>query len=256
MSFINKVLASVGVGSAQVDTKLEIEKFKAGEEIKGVVEVKGGNVEQNIDDIYLAIVTTYQKEVDDRNVTDEAVVGKYRLTKNFTIKPNETKEIPFSFELPLDLPLTIGSTKVWVQTGLDIKMGIDPSDRDYIEVIPSNMVDSVLKSFSNLGFSLKEVECKEAPLKMRRRLPFVQEFEFVPTSGEFVGKLDEIEVIFTSSFERHLELFMQIDRKAKGLGGLLSEAFDLDETYIRFTLSKEDISIIDRKLTEILKEQL
>jgi len=39
MSFFNKVLASVGIGAATVDTKLERDVVMPGEEIKGVVEI-------------------------------------------------------------------------------------------------------------------------------------------------------------------------------------------------------------------------
>lgn len=45
MSFFNKMLASVGIGSAQIDTKLEKDRLKPGEMISGIIEVRGGNVE-------------------------------------------------------------------------------------------------------------------------------------------------------------------------------------------------------------------
>ena len=57
MSLFNKVLASVGIGAATVDTKLERDQVDPGEELKGVVEIRGGNTEQRIDDIYLTINT-------------------------------------------------------------------------------------------------------------------------------------------------------------------------------------------------------
>jgi len=57
MSFFNKVLASVGIGAATVDTILEKEEVMFGEEIKGIVNIRGGNTEQRIDDIYLTINT-------------------------------------------------------------------------------------------------------------------------------------------------------------------------------------------------------
>ena len=54
MSFFNKVFASVGIGAAKVDTKLEKDRVMPGEEVRGIVEIRGGNTEQNIDDIYLS----------------------------------------------------------------------------------------------------------------------------------------------------------------------------------------------------------
>lgn len=41
MSFFNKMLASVGIGSAQIDTKLEKDRLKPGEMISGSIEVRG-----------------------------------------------------------------------------------------------------------------------------------------------------------------------------------------------------------------------
>ena len=66
MSVFNKVLASVGIGAATVDTKLESEQVVPGEEIKGIVEIQGGNVEQQINEIYLSINTQYVKESNDQ----------------------------------------------------------------------------------------------------------------------------------------------------------------------------------------------
>lgn len=76
MSFFNKVLASVGVGGAKVDTKLEKSEFTAGEIMQGVVEVVGGNLEQQIDAIYLTVNTTYIRESNDLKYTDVANFSK------------------------------------------------------------------------------------------------------------------------------------------------------------------------------------
>ena len=62
MSAFNKVLASVGIGAATVDTKLESEQVVPGEDVQGIVEIQGGKVEQQINEIYLSIHTQYVKE--------------------------------------------------------------------------------------------------------------------------------------------------------------------------------------------------
>ena len=61
MSFFNKMLASIGIGSATVDTKLEKSRYTAGEIIRGNVEVTGGNTDQDVDRIYLTLYTTLVK---------------------------------------------------------------------------------------------------------------------------------------------------------------------------------------------------
>jgi sporulation-control protein len=253
MSFFDKVFASVGIGAASVDTKLEKDTYMPGETVQGVVEIKGGKVEQQIDEIYLSLNTTYLKESDDRKYNVTATIDRFRLTTPFTIRSNERKEIPFTFQLPYDTPLSIGRSKVWVTTGLDIKGGVDPSDKDYLKVIPNQLMTAVFNAVDNLGFRIREADCEEAPRRLRGRLPFVQEFEFVPTSGLFRGKLDELEVVFLSSGNGTLDLMFQVDRRAKGLSGLFSEAMGMDETNVRLTVSNADIPNLQQKIQSVIQ---
>lgn len=252
MSLFNKVLASIGIGGAKVDTKLHKGSYTAGEEIQGVVEITGGSTEQPIDEIYLSVMTTYIKEVDDNKYTQTGTVGKTRVLEKITIGPNEKKEIPFSFKLPYDTPLTAGRTKVWIHTGLDIKNAVDPTDKDFITVTPSPLAHAVLQSVQELGFRIREAECIVTPRYLRTSLPFIQEFEFVPTSGAFRGKLDELEVTFLSASESKIDVLLQVDRRARGLGSLLSEALNMDESHIRLSFTTSELPVIKQKLQEVI----
>jgi sporulation-control protein len=254
MSLFNKVFASIGIGSATVDTKLEKDVFVPGEEIKGVVQVKGGKLEQQIDEIYLHLHTNYIRESDDKKHIVKGDIDKFRLIEAFTIGVNETREIPFVIRVPIDTPISIGRTKVWVETGLDIKNAVDPSDKDYINVLPNQLMKSVLDSIADLGFRMREADCEEIPYRKRRRLPFAQEFEFVATSGPFRGKLDELEVIFFPQSEEQMDISLQIDRRAKGLGGFLAEALEMDETNIQLTVQLSDLSTFKSKLQSIISQ--
>jgi sporulation-control protein len=253
MSFFNKVFASVGIGSAKVDTKLEKDTLTAGEQVRGVVEIQGGNVDQRVDEIYLSLYTTYVKESDDKKYTVSAMIDRFRVAESFTIKPNERKELPFSFQLPLDTPISLGRTKIWVQTGLDIKNAVDPTDKDYIKVVPNALISAVFQAVEDLGFRMREADCQEASYRLRKRLPFIQEFEFIPTSGPFRGKLDELELVFQPSSNDQMEVFMQVDRRARGLGGFLSESLGTDETNVRVVVSKSDIPNLRSKLQSVIE---
>jgi sporulation-control protein len=253
MSFFNKVLASVGIGSAKVDTKLDSDTVVPGGEIRGVVEIQGGNVEQRIDDIYLTLNTTYIKESDDNKYTVPAQIDRFRLTESFVLMANERKVIPFSFILAPDTPLTIGRTKVWIATGLDIKNAVDSTDKDYLRVVPNQIMDSVLQAINGLGFRLREADCEQAPHRLRRRLPFIQEFEFVPVSGPFRGRLDEVEITFFPASAYDIEILMQVDRKARGLSSLFSEALNMDESNLRFTVNQGDIPHMQQKIQSIIQ---
>jgi sporulation-control protein len=248
MSFFNKVFASVGIGAAKVDTRLEKDRVMPGEEIRGVVQIQGGNTEQNVDEIYLTLHTTYIKEADDKKYNATAQIERFRLTHSFVIQPNETKEIPFSFRLPMEMPLSMGRTKVWVATGLDIKNAVDPTDKDYLTVVPNRLMEGIFDAVSELGFRLREAECEEAPRHLRRHLPFVQEFEFVPVSGPFRGRLDELELVFYPNNENEIEVLMQVDRRARGIGGFLSQAMGMDESYVRMTINASEITSLKQKI--------
>jgi sporulation-control protein len=254
MSFFNKVLASVGIGSATVDTKIERDEVLPGEEVKGIVEIRGGNVSQQIDDIYLTLNTTYVKESDDKKYNVTATIERIRLTQGFNLEANERKEIPFSLQLPLDTPVSIGKTKVWVATGLEIKNAVDPTDKDYLIVKPNALLQGVLDTISSQGFRLREAECEQASYRFRQRLPFVQEFEFVPVSGMFRGRLDELELVFVPTTHDQAQLYFQIDRKARGLGGFLAEALEMDEKNISISISTSELPSFSQKLQAIIQQ--
>lgn len=115
------------------------------------------------------------------------------------------------------------------------------------------MMNEVFRVVENLGFRLKEAECKEAAYHVRKRLPFVQEFEFVPISGEFRGKLDEVEIIFFPHALDECELLIQVDRRARGLAGLFAEALDLDETFIRITIREQHMHTLQTDLASLIR---
>ncbi|MUG71911.1 sporulation protein [Paenibacillus validus] len=251
MSFFKKMLASVGIGSAKVDTELDSSQVSVGGAISGVVRVQGGSTEQQVDRIYLYIKTSYVKEENDHKVTREAEIGKFLLTDAFLLRPDERKEIPFSFRLPEQTPVTLRNAPVWVETGLDIEMAVNPTDRDYIQVTPSQEMQTVLDALDVLGFRLREVENEYAP-RLGGRLPFVQEFEFVPTT-HFRGKLDELEMLFFPK-GGDLELFLQIDRRARGLRGMFAEELGLDESFVRLTIPGSELRYGAQTVASKLKE--
>lgn len=250
MALFNKALASIGIGNAKVDTKLERTRYTAGDVMRGIVEVKGGNVAQEVDSIYVSVMTTYVRESDDRKVVDEAVVIKEKLNEPFTINPGEVREFPLEMTLPHETPITQGKTRVWVATGLDIKQAVDPGDKDYIEVQPTVIAEEVLDGVRALGFRLREVECEHARLTS---YPFVQEFEFVPVTGAYAGKLDELEVTFLQQTKDEVNVLLQVDKRARGLGGFLSEAMGTDETNVRLRITRQQLSGVRALIDETIR---
>ncbi|MFZ5825210.1 MAG: sporulation protein, partial [Bacillota bacterium] len=223
MSFLNKMMASVGIGSAKVDTVLENARVRAGEPLRGVVRVQGGSVQQQVETIYIHLMTQYKREVNDSTVRESVSLGQFPVVGAFTLGPRENREFPFEVLLPDETPATIGRTPVWLKTGLDIAMAVDPGDADYLEVLPHRHAQVALDAVAQLGFRLRQVECEYS--RRGRRYPFVQQFEFVPAGGRFRGYLDELELILYPH-EGGLDLWMEVDRRARGFGGMLAEALD------------------------------
>lgn len=232
-----KLMASLGIGSAKVDTQLEKDHYHAGEEVRGQVVVTGGNTEQQIDRINLFLMTEVLREVDDRKVRENISVEQFVIAESFLLKEKEERIIPFSFILPNHAPATYGRLPVWFETGLDIPMALDPQDRDYIQVEPHPYVRAVLDAVSNeLGFQLRKVEMESS-----RRHGIVQEYEYIPTT-HFKSDLDELELVFFLN-NHGLEVIMQVDRRAKGIGGLFAEALDLDENHVSVSFNNEELKV-------------
>ena len=254
MSLFNKVLASIGVGAATVDTKLYKSSYSINETVTGVVEITGGNTEQQIDAIYLTLYTNFVREIDDRKVNDQTALKNIQINEPFIIQTNEKREIPFSFTLPPIVPVTTGQSRVWIYTGLDIKNAVDPKDTDYIDVQPTRLASAVLTAVQNLGFRIRKVDTEQAPSYLRNRMNVVQEFEFTPTNNTYRRYLDELEVVFLDQSERSVEVLLQVDRRARGLGGFLSEAFDMDESFVRLTLFESDN--LQAKLADAIERKM
>lgn len=240
MSMFNRILASVGIGSAKVDLMLHQDTVPAGGTITGVVRIVGGNVDQQVDDVYAYIKTQYIRENNDHKSYQTATIGKYLLAGKFTVAAKQHYEFPVSFQLPPDTPVSMGRTPVWIQTGLDIKDAVDPTDKDYLHILPHPHASVVLQAVEQLGFRLREVSCEYAPRYARGGYSFVQEFEFVPTTN-YRSQLDELEIIFYPN-EYGVELLLQIDRRARGLSGLFMEALDADESFVRVQFDRAQLS--------------
>lgn len=241
MSMFKRMLASAGIGAAEVNLMLHQDTVSAGDMVSGVVEIKGGRVDQTVDDVYAFVRTRYVKEHNDSKTNVEATLAKVLLAEKFTVEAEKVYEFPVSFQIPACTPVTMGRTPVWIHTGLDIKEALDPTDQDHLQIRPHPHAAVVLDAVDLLGFRLRELSCEYAPHYGKPNgLSFVQEFEFVPTSM-FRGELDELEIIFYPD-ENGVGLLMQVDRKARGLAGLFAEALDADERFVKLRFERNDLA--------------
>ena len=249
MSTMKKLLATVGIGAAQVETELHQSRVVPGDTMSATVTIKGGDVAQTVENVYLHIVGSC-RYVDDGRVKYRSITfGRHLLTGEFTIQPGEVQVTETSFQLSYETPLTIGGNSVYVRTGLDIPVAFDPTDKDAIEVAPGSVVQAMFDAMNALGFRLHKADCEIGYRKYGQN--YVQEFEFKPLQEPFRSKLDEVELICLPS-ATSVQVYIQVDRRARSLGGLLAEAFDVDETFLKLTVTQQDVPTLREMLSQTI----
>jgi sporulation-control protein len=238
MSVFDKMLASVGIGSAKVDTRLNHTTLRVGESLEGEVNIRGGSTEQQIDGIYLHLMTQYSKEQGDNTSYINFTLEKYEVSKPITIAPGQQVDVPITLRLPLTTPVTMGRVPVWLKTGLDIDNAIDPKDTDRLEILPHRNMERVLNAVTHMGFRLKTSTC-EYSSRLGQGVPFVQEIEFHPPPSYGIG-IRELELMFFLQ-PKGLEVVVEVDRRGRGLGGLMERALDMDDRRHRLRFSEEEL---------------
>ncbi|GIU41481.1 sporulation-control protein [Shewanella sairae] len=224
---LKKLLASVGIGKATVDTILLDEQLRAGDTFAIEVVIKGGDVEQQLNGLEFAIMAEAkaEQEVGDNEVkyNKSLVLQSWQPSLDITIQPGETITQQFELDLHPEIPASnlFGQriAKVWLQTGLDIKNGIDGSDKDPLIIVPSNTQLSVLEFIENSGYRLFKSDLEVGYISAQNfssHLPCYQEYEFKPESRSFFGA-KELEVTFVDN-GAETGVLIEIDRAFSGDG--------------------------------------
>lgn len=243
MSFLKKTLASFGIGSAKVDAVLHQEVLIPGESVAITIHVYGGATEQAIDHIDVKLCCQYVEEVVKKDRHTDAkrrqkekrhfVLDSWQLPYSFTINPSEEREFEVNMKVPWNTPVTIGDSKVWLETSLDIDSALDPKDEDRLTVRPDPVMDGIFSELEEQGLRIRQVECEAAK---GFELPFVQQFEFVPTTGPYHGLVREVELLLYRD-PQQLQIWVEIDRQKKGLGGMISRFIGNDEITHKLTIA-------------------
>lgn len=235
---INRLLASIGIGSARVDTILDSDEVVVGGTLFGKVVIEGGSTPQKIDAIEFELTCKVEREVDSKTVYVNRVIESYRVLESFEIGANQREEFDLKLDIPLHTPITIDSNSfTYLKTKLDIDNAIDPKDSDMIKVLPSNAMVEVVNIVENLGFKLNEIDIEESRIF---NFGYIQEFEFKPVNSKF--HLKEIELIFLQS-QNELKVYIQKDRRVNGVLGSLLEATGLDESWHSLTIAISNSNI-------------
>lgn len=224
---LKKLLASVGIGKARVDAILLSDTLQAGQPFEVKVEIQGGEVEQQIQGLAFAIMakakTTVSTAEHDREVQKSVVLQEWWQDLDMTVQAGERLSKTFTLNLHPEVPASElagrSIAKVWLQTGIDIKNGVDGSDNDPLVILPSPTQLAVLNYISQSGYRLFKSDIEKGQVRAPgfvSHLPCYQEYEFKPDSFSLFG-VREIEVTFVSN-GLETGVLLEIDRAFKGDG--------------------------------------
>jgi sporulation-control protein len=234
-----KLLASIGVGSAEVDTRLHQNRVMPGGMLSGDVHIRGGDAAQEVEDLSLFLMTEVEVESGDSEWKQHFTIQRWPLARNFMVRPKEQFVVPFQLQVHPETPITeVAATqaygfhgqaagkggwggghgahygfapgrhgkqcKVWIHTGLSIDDGVDASDRDFIAVAPTPPMERFLTAIANLGFQLVSADVERGNLRgsnFQSTIGCYQEIEYRPMPGSrYYGRVNEVEVSFVTRY--------------------------------------------------------
>ena len=198
----SRLMARVGIGSAQVNAEFFNREFRPGCQVEGRVVVNGGKVDQSIDSIVLHLRARISVEAEDIQTWEEVTFDRFLVGQGLQVNAGGQLFVPFKLQLPWECPLTTfghndSQVEVWFQTDAEILGAVNPGDKDWIRVQPSATQSLVLESLESLGYRMLKTDLEMGTLASSN-LPFFQEIEFVPADSYHAG-IEEIEVSFVSS---------------------------------------------------------
>ena len=213
-----KILASVGIGAAKVDTVLETEHLQPGQKFQAQIIVNGGDVVQEVTGLELALMTRIKHDGENGEYFTNHVLEKWSVGERFSIGPGEQKVIPFEARLHSETPITeinagYNYSFVWIETGLDIDLALDPSDKDTLHIYPNEAVKTCLAAMEKLGFTLVKADVEQGYLKAADFQSFsgcYQELEYRPNSQSIFG-IQEIELSFVPEAHK-THVLIELDR--------------------------------------------
>ncbi|RNL82087.1 sporulation protein [Halostreptopolyspora alba] len=233
---LKRMLASVGIGGASVETTLDDDTVRPGRKVTGTLKATGGNVTQTLEGISVGLRATVEKEYEYTDSEGEEHSGEYTIDvvvaervlsdERVELEPGQELELPFELTIPMEAPITATKNKhlqrgVGLNTRLHVDNALDNTDVDPLSIRPLPAQRAVLRALRSLGFKRKGVDLEKGTIPhTRQKLPFYQEFEY-SAPGKYQG-LDSLELTFLTD-EEGIDVVLELDKKR---GILFSEGGD------------------------------
>lgn len=215
----DRLLASVGIGGAKVDTRLSNPSVTPGAFIRGTVNLQGGSVDQTIERIDVALEAIASHEVGDGVSHLPVVIGSETVALRMEIKAGKLMELPFQIQVPMDTPLNRINgydtpVEIFLRTHVHLANAVDSGDKDPVTISPLPAQRAVFDAMARLGFRIKKVDVEYGQIR-GSRLPFFQEIEYAVGSN-YLHQFQEIEITFLNR-EFDMDVIFEIDRRARGI---------------------------------------
>lgn len=242
---LKSFLRALGVGGATIDAVLDSDQAQPGGTLTGTLHIRGGDSSQVAPKATLQVMARVEKKMGDEEYQANEVIAGIDLPGPITL--GRETSLPFRLDLPAHTPVTSlgGRNLVWLRSGLDVPWALDPADEDGLLIHPSPPQANVLRAMESLGFRLAKVDIDARSSWMGRK--WVQEFEFRP-AGYGRSRYHEVELVFEGQNGDSLDLLVQLDRAARGFGGLMREMTGTDESWHRLRL---DASSAERAAADL-----
>jgi sporulation-control protein len=185
-------------GGTTVDTIVHTPVGRPGAPVEGVVEVVGGEFEQEISYVEMVLQARVEVETDDGEHDANRRFAAQRVHGPFTLRPGERRSLPFGIVLPLQTPFTgygpheFPKVQVGLRTELEIARSTDKTDLDPLRIGPPPVAERILGACERIGCRFLRSDLEASRLR-GSELPFHQEVEFAPPPG---ANLSEVEVVF------------------------------------------------------------
>lgn len=232
MALLKKIMASVGIGGVQMRVQFDQHDVaRVGQPLNGAVYVTGGLAVQQISNIELVFYSNLF-ELENGTIYERKLeIGRIRLDRQFLIFPGETREFPFSFPIPLSVPITVGQSRTWMTVEMDVARAADPAERYEIEIWPHPIIQTVFDILSEMG--LRAVDVVWQNKKASNRIyPMWQKF-ILQTTHE--SRLKELRLFYVLSLDQALFYWEIVGQEAKE-----------KERLVQFTVTEDECKYPDR----------
>ncbi|KII00325.1 hypothetical protein LP52_01840 [Streptomonospora alba] len=224
---IKRILAAIGIGGPSIDTVVTQPHTRPGGQLEGYIDLAGGEVDADIDEIALSLAARVEVEIGDHEGQVTREISRVPVCGAFRLAAGENRRVPFTYPVTYQAPLTdaggrpLPGAMLGLSTDVVIGGAPDKGDLDPVSVHPLPAQDRVLEAAHRMGFVLVKTDVEQGRLQgTRQEFPMYQELEF-RAAPQYKDQMSEMELSFVAD-QQGVEVVIEVDKR----GGLFTESQD------------------------------